>query len=101
MELGGQPQPRTLYHQENDPPLPMELVVGSVPEPFWLFGCFVYCVIMHAVSDSIISSLPAMYKPCYRKTGSEKNHDLILDPRSMDVGQSTSFKKYFRAGNDF
>jgi len=46
---------------------------------------------MHAVSDSIISGLPALYNPCYRKTGTEENHDFILDPRTMDVGQSASF----------
>lgn len=54
------------------PQCPWNWWLGRCQSHSGYFGCFMYCVIMHAVSDSIISALPSLYEPCYRKTGLEK-----------------------------
>jgi hypothetical protein len=46
--------PRTLYHWENYPPVPMELVVGFVPEPFWIFWLF--CVLCNYAYKSRLTN---------------------------------------------
>ena len=63
MELSGQPQAPYALSPGKCPPSPIAHGIGGWAGARTVLDiCFFLCVIMHAVSDSIISALPTLYR---------------------------------------